>query len=150
MDSMWSYRSAYAEALKIKQAQDEYCVRAEGGQWDLLNEPFPEDPRWEMLVDVLRGKVKVIISFITGTQTSFLTTLQISSHCYEAVDLDAMVRVSSLMIVFLFTGKSELSLFQLTNEFQFPIASFHHASEAYLVPKLLKQMLVSQILQYKL
>lgn len=28
---------------------------------------------------------------------------------------------------------------QLTNEFQFPIAAFHHAHETYLVPELLKQ-----------
>jgi hypothetical protein len=61
MDTMWSFRSAYAEALKIKQSQDEYCARAEGGLWDSLTEPFPEDLRWEMLVDVLRGKVKVMI-----------------------------------------------------------------------------------------
>lgn len=29
---------------------------------------------------------------------------------------------------------------QLTNEFKFPLASFHHASETYLVPDLLKKM----------
>lgn len=28
---------------------------------------------------------------------------------------------------------------KLSNEFKFPIAAFHHASEAYLVPDLLKQ-----------
>ena len=28
---------------------------------------------------------------------------------------------------------------KLTNEFEFPIASFHHASEAWLVPNLLKR-----------
>lgn len=44
---------------------------------------------------------------------------QVSTHCYEEVDLDSMVR--------------------LTNEFEFPIASFHHASEAWLVPNLLKR-----------
>ncbi|KAG1834037.1 family 9 carbohydrate esterase, partial [Suillus subalutaceus] len=40
-------------------------------------------------------------------------------HCYEAVDLDGTVR--------------------LTNEFEFPVASFHHAGETYLVPELLKK-----------
>ncbi|KAF9481821.1 hypothetical protein BDN70DRAFT_830235, partial [Pholiota conissans] len=102
MDTMWSFRSAYAEALKIKQSQDEYCALAAGGLWDSLTGPFPEDFRLEMLVDVLRGKVKI------------------STHCYEAVDLDAIVR--------------------LTNEFKFNIASIHHAAEAYLVPDLLKKM----------
>ncbi|KAF9012657.1 carbohydrate esterase family 9 protein [Cyathus striatus] len=101
MDSAWSMRSAYHEARKVKNAQDEYCANAEAGRWNLLNEPFPESLQWEMLVDVLRGRVKI------------------SNHCYEAVDIDSIVR--------------------LTNEFKFPLASFHHASEAYLVPDLLKR-----------
>ncbi|KAG6880354.1 hypothetical protein C0992_007765 [Termitomyces sp. T32_za158] len=45
--------------------------------------------------------------------------VKISNHCYESVDLDNIVRLS--------------------NEFEFPIASFHHASEAWLVPGLLKK-----------
>ncbi|KDR83960.1 hypothetical protein GALMADRAFT_236481 [Galerina marginata CBS 339.88] len=102
MDTMWALRSAYTEATKIKVSQDEYCANAEAGLWEGLSGPFPEDLRWEMLVDVLRGRVKI------------------STHCYEAVDLDAMVRLS--------------------NEFQFRIATFHHASEAWLVPDLLKRM----------
>ncbi|KAF9569103.1 carbohydrate esterase family 9 protein [Agrocybe pediades] len=102
MDHMWSLRSAYTEAMKIKLSQDEYCAKAERGLWDSFVGPFPEDPKWEMLVDVLRGKVKI------------------STHCYEAVDLDATIRLS--------------------NEFQFSIASFHHASEAWLVPDVLKRM----------
>ena len=32
-----------------------------------------------------------------------------------------------------------LTVFQLSNEFEFPIAAFHHAHEAYLVPDVLKQ-----------
>lgn len=59
MDTMWALRSAYTEAMKIKISQDEYCDKAEAGLWDSLVTPFPEDLRWEMLVDVLRGKVKV-------------------------------------------------------------------------------------------
>jgi hypothetical protein len=31
---------------------------------------------------------------------------------------------------------------QLTNEFEFPLAAFHHASEAWLVPDLLKKTYV--------
>ncbi|KZV84970.1 hypothetical protein EXIGLDRAFT_623616 [Exidia glandulosa HHB12029] len=45
--------------------------------------------------------------------------VKIQTHCYEAVDFDGLVR--------------------LTNEFKFPIAAFHHAHEAYLVPDLLKK-----------
>ncbi|KAI0677231.1 composite domain of metallo-dependent hydrolase [Trametes maxima] len=102
MDTMWALRSAYAEASRVRDAQDAFCARAEAGLWnDIAGQSYPEDLRWEALVDVLRGRVKV------------------STHCYEAVDLDAMVR--------------------LTQEFKFPIASFHHAHEAYLVPDVLKQ-----------
>lgn len=58
MDSVWALRSAYNEARKIKNAQDTYCSQAEAGLWDSLSD-FPDDFKWEMLVDVLRGRVKV-------------------------------------------------------------------------------------------
>lgn len=51
---------SYNTASKIKESQDEYCSKAIAGQWDDLGE-FPEDLQWEALVDVLRGRVKVII-----------------------------------------------------------------------------------------
>ncbi|KAI0920873.1 hypothetical protein AcW2_006015 [Taiwanofungus camphoratus] len=102
MDSIWSFRAAYAEARTIKNAQDAFCAKAEAGLWnELQGQSYPEDLQWEMLVDVLRGRVKI------------------SNHCYEGVDLDDIVRLS--------------------NEFQFPIAAFHHASEAWLVPDVLKR-----------
>ncbi|KZT66550.1 carbohydrate esterase family 9 protein [Daedalea quercina L-15889] len=44
--------------------------------------------------------------------------VKVNTHCYEAVDFDDFVRLS--------------------NEFKFPVAAFHHAHEAYLVPELLK------------
>ncbi|KAJ8496327.1 hypothetical protein ONZ45_g12505 [Pleurotus djamor] len=100
MDTIWAFRKAYNHAREIKQKQDAYCERVEANSWAGLGE-FPEDLQWEALVDVLRGRVKVNI------------------HCYETVDLDALVRIS--------------------NEFQFPIAAFHHAHEAYLVPDTLKK-----------
>jgi len=59
MDTAWSFRAAYDEARKIKTAQDVFCRRAEAGLWKSLDSDFPEDLRMEMLVDVLRGKVKV-------------------------------------------------------------------------------------------
>ncbi|KAI0311415.1 composite domain of metallo-dependent hydrolase [Amylostereum chailletii] len=45
--------------------------------------------------------------------------VRVQTHCYEAVDLDDLIR--------------------LTNEFKFPVAAVHHASEAYLVPDVLKR-----------
>jgi len=59
MDMIWALRSAYNQAMKLKVSQDEYCSKAESGLWESLDGPFPDDFRWEMLVDVLRGKVKV-------------------------------------------------------------------------------------------
>jgi imidazolonepropionase-like amidohydrolase len=45
--------------------------------------------------------------------------VKVNIHCYETTDLNSMVRIS--------------------NEFEFPIAAFHHAHETYLVPDLIKQ-----------
>ncbi|KAI5891592.1 composite domain of metallo-dependent hydrolase [Schizophyllum commune H4-8] len=102
MDTFWQFREAYETARKIKVAQDDYCQAASTGRWDEIEgKDFPDDLKWEALVDVLRGKAKV------------------NTHCYEAVDLDDFVR--------------------LTNEFKFPLASFHHAHETYLVPDVLKR-----------
>ncbi|KII92273.1 hypothetical protein PLICRDRAFT_172382 [Plicaturopsis crispa FD-325 SS-3] len=100
MDSVWATRQVYDKARQIKRAQDEYCSAALSGQWKGLG-AFPEELQWEAAVDILRGKVKV------------------QTHCYEAVDIDDFVRLSS--------------------EFEFPIAAFHHAHEAYLVPEVLKR-----------
>ncbi|KAJ7253712.1 carbohydrate esterase family 9 protein [Mycena haematopus] len=100
MDTQWAFRQAYNTARIIKEKQDAFCSKALTGHWNGLGD-FPEDLQWEALVDVLRGRVKV------------------QNHCYEAVDLDGMVR--------------------LTNEFKFSIAAFHHAHEAYLVPSLIKK-----------
>ncbi|KAF8306724.1 hypothetical protein DL93DRAFT_2088555 [Clavulina sp. PMI_390] len=48
-----------------------------------------------------------------------MATCQVNIHIYETVD---------------FTG-----IIGLSNEFKFPIAAFHHAHEAYLVPEVIKQ-----------
>ena len=73
MDTVWAQRQAYVpfpqgfpclrtcsydKARQIKEAQDEFCAKAEAGHWDDLGK-FPEDLQWEALVDVLRGRVKV-------------------------------------------------------------------------------------------
>jgi uncharacterized cupin superfamily protein len=64
MDSAWSFRAAYHKARQIKFAQDSFCQKAEAGLWESIDGDFPEDLKWEMLVDVLRGKVKVCVVFI--------------------------------------------------------------------------------------
>ncbi|KAF8597516.1 hypothetical protein BDV93DRAFT_547903 [Ceratobasidium sp. AG-I] len=57
-------------------------------------------------------KIEALVNVLRGK-------VKVHVHCYETVDLDGIVRLS--------------------NEFKFPIAAFHHAHEAYLVPDLIKQ-----------
>ena len=64
----------YNEARKVKEAQDAYCEKALAGKWEDLGD-FPEDLKWEQLVEVLRGRAKV------------------QTHCYEATDFDSFIRV---------------------------------------------------------
>jgi len=127
----------YETARKIKVKQDEYCAKALDGQWQNLGE-FPEELQWEALVDVLRGRVKVGMIWYSLQANISMCPFQVHNHCYEAVDLDGLVRVriissrySAILI--------NLSNIQLTNEFKFSIAAFHHAHETYLVPDLLKK-----------
>lgn len=54
-----SQNISYNTANKIKKQQDQYCGRAFAGKWKNIGS-FPEDLQWEALVDVLRGRVKVI------------------------------------------------------------------------------------------
>ncbi|KAF8274395.1 carbohydrate esterase family 9 protein [Lactarius quietus] len=76
MDTFWAFRKAYDRSRQIKEKQDAYCEQAFSGRWSDLGE-FPEDLQWEVLVDVLRGRVKV------------------QTHCYETVDLDDLNRLSN-------------------------------------------------------
>ena len=64
----------YNEARKVKDAQDAYCEKALAGKWEGLGD-FPEEFKWDQLVEVLRGRVKV------------------HTHCYEATDFDGFIRV---------------------------------------------------------
>lgn len=70
MDAAWAFREAYDEARKVKEAQDAFCLKVERGEWEAVakrdvmfdgdtGRGFPESLKWEMLVDVLRGRVKV-------------------------------------------------------------------------------------------
>lgn len=69
MDNIWALRAAFAVARGFRDAQDTFCSRVEAGPWDeSLTEAragaYPEDYRWEALVEVLRGRVKVCTSLI--------------------------------------------------------------------------------------
>lgn len=69
--------------------------------------------QWEGLGDFPQDlRTEALVDVLRGR-------VKVHTHCYEAVDLDDFVR--------------------LTNEFHFPLAAFHHAHEAYLVPDTLKR-----------
>lgn len=78
MDTIWSFRQAYNIARQLKEKQDAYCASVLTGDWTAIEgEDLPDDLQWEMLVDVLRGRVKI------------------HNHCYEPVDLDGIVRLTN-------------------------------------------------------
>jgi len=62
MDSIWAFRQAYNEARKIRDAQDAFCRKVEDEDWKELGD-WPEELKWEALVDVLRGRVRVSLIF---------------------------------------------------------------------------------------
>lgn len=72
------------------------------GKWDGLGE-FPDDLQWEALVDVVRGRVKV------------------NAHCYEAVDLDALVRVRSIFVFVQIDANSSSFLMNLNSPLRLSI-----------------------------
>lgn len=109
MDSAFTFRQTYDEGRKLKAKQDAWCENPKEQK-----EAFPDDLTYEAVADIIRGNVKVNV------------------HCYETVDLNDMVRISNEFQVCSLSSCRKLTP-------QFPISSFHHAHEAYLVPELLKQ-----------
>ncbi|KFH63752.1 hypothetical protein MVEG_10445 [Podila verticillata NRRL 6337] len=76
----WLLRDQFAKALKLKDAQNDWCQAVENlpkyGHCH-LNTPFPKNLQYESLVAVLRDDVKL------------------KFHCYETHDLETMVRHSN-------------------------------------------------------
>ncbi|KAF9366937.1 hypothetical protein BGX34_000058 [Mortierella sp. NVP85] len=76
----WLLREQFSKATELKNAQDDWCDAAHRlprfGR-HRLTAAFPEDPRYETLVGILRDDVRLNI------------------HCYETHDLEAMVRHSN-------------------------------------------------------
>lgn len=92
MDTMWAFREAYNEARKLMNAQDEYCAKAEAGLWKGLAAEVPKDIKWEALVDVLRGKVKVRKPELLDKPTTY-GNYQLNIHSYSPSDWDGLARV---------------------------------------------------------
>ena len=60
LDSAWAFRQAYDAARRVRDMQDEFCEKVTDGRWaEIEGQRFPESLKWEALVDVLRGRVKV-------------------------------------------------------------------------------------------
>lgn len=92
MDTIWAFRQAYDTARQLKEKQDQYCTAALNGDWKAIEgQKIPEDLQWEMLVDVLRGRVKI------------------HTHCYEPVDFDGIVRVCVGVCFHIFFHSSDSS-----------------------------------------
>ncbi|KAJ7727167.1 hypothetical protein B0H14DRAFT_2640955 [Mycena olivaceomarginata] len=131
MDTAWGFRQAYNEARKIRDAQDAFCAAAHAGTWDGRS-AFPESLQWEALVDVLLGRVKVVVFFPIFWGCADIAVSR-SSRC-------TATRPSTLTPSFVYACPVASRLLpQLSNKFKFPIASIHHAGETYLVPDLLKR-----------
>ncbi|CAG8525018.1 2762_t:CDS:2, partial [Paraglomus brasilianum] len=98
----WLFRKNFDAAAKLKASQDNWCFTAlRLNHNEEMSSPFPEDLRYESLVALLRGDVRLNV------------------HCYETMDLEAMIRHSY--------------------EFNFNITAFHHALDAYRVPDIIKR-----------
>ncbi|CAG8555495.1 1968_t:CDS:10 [Paraglomus occultum] len=98
----WLFRKNFDAASKLKASQDTWCHTALRLNYnEAMDSFFPEDLRYESLVALLRGDVRLNI------------------HCYETMDLEAMIRHSY--------------------EFNFNITAFHHALDAYRIPDIIKR-----------
>ena len=77
MDTMWALRSAFNQARTLRFQQDAYCAKAEAGLWGSIDDQFPESKESDLLIDVLRGKVKV--PSLENVQRCMLTIIGIES-----------------------------------------------------------------------
>ncbi|KAF5323701.1 hypothetical protein D9619_012916 [Psilocybe cf. subviscida] len=101
--------------------RDKLCEKFATGEWDALrseNQDKDENPEFPEPLSHCRSSGPEDLQW-DSLRPSW-TCQRLSIHCYEAVDLDGIGRLS--------------------NEFSFSVASFHHAGETYLVPDLLKKI----------
>lgn len=61
MDQAAEFRLAYLQGRKLMEEQDRWCALGEEN-----TTPFPEDFKYEMLADVIRGKVLVNVGVRLG------------------------------------------------------------------------------------
>lgn len=109
-DEAWDFRRTFSAARDLKNKQDAFCDSAKS--FASLHGPnsSPSTLADAEFPDDL--ELEAVVALLRGK-------VKLNTHCYTQVDFEAFVRHS--------------------NEFQFPVAAFHHAHESYLVPDLLKQ-----------
>lgn len=109
-DEAWDFRRTFNAARELKNKQDAFCDSAKSFASRHGSTSAPPTLAEAEFPDDL--ELEAVVALLRGK-------VKLNTHCYTQVDFEAFVRHS--------------------NEFQFPIAAFHHAHEAYLVPDLLKQ-----------
>ena len=116
MDEAWGFRQIFERARSLKQKQDQFCDRATefmSPKGDVTAtrhiKNAPRDASDRIFPDDL--ELEALVAVLRGQ-------VKVNTHCYTGTDFESFVRH--------------------TNEFKFPVAAFHHAHEAYMVPELIK------------
>ncbi|SPO29208.1 uncharacterized protein UTRI_06157 [Ustilago trichophora] len=109
-DEAWDFRRTFNAARDLKNKQDAFCDSAKSFATVHGTNSAPSTLADAEFPDDL--ELEALVALLRGK-------VKLNTHCYTQVDFEAFVRHS--------------------NEFQFPVAAFHHAHESYLVPDLLKQ-----------
>ncbi|CBQ70126.1 conserved hypothetical protein [Sporisorium reilianum SRZ2] len=109
-DEAWDFRRTFSAARELKNKQDVFCDSAKAFASLHDSDAAPATLADAEFPDDL--ELEAVVALLRGK-------VKLNTHCYTQVDFESFIRHS--------------------NEFQFPVAAFHHAHESYLVPNLLKQ-----------
>ncbi|KAK0388571.1 hypothetical protein NLU13_4814 [Sarocladium strictum] len=110
MGVSWHLREHLELARKLREKQDDYCTRLEmASSWDNGKKAGWTIDHGRYPVDL---KLEPTVALLRGR-------VILQNHNYESQDMEAMIRISK--------------------EFGFKIGGFHHATEAWQVPHMLKK-----------
>ncbi|CDW98570.1 hypothetical protein [Sporisorium scitamineum] len=109
-DEAWDFRRTFSAARDLKNKQDAFCDSAKVFASLHGSGSAPSTLADAEFPDDL--ELEAVVALLRGK-------VKLNTHCYTQVDFESFIRHS--------------------NEFQFPVAAFHHAHESYLIPDLLKQ-----------
>lgn len=109
-DESWDFRRTFSSARELKLKQDAFCDSARS--FASLHGPHSSPATLADAEFPDNLELEALVALLRGK-------VKLNTHCYTQVDFESFIRHS--------------------NEFQFPVAAFHHAHESYLVPDLIKQ-----------